>query len=44
MVQEDEGEEEHPRHHGEGAGIVRVGTLDEPLILQVGEGTHRHLQ
>lgn len=44
MVQEDKGEEEHPCHHGEGAGIVRVGTLNEPLILQVGEGTHGHLQ
>lgn len=44
MVQEDEGEEEHPRHHGEGTGVVGVGTLNEPLILQVGEGTHRHLE
>lgn len=43
-MEEDEGEEEHPGHHGEGAGVVRVGTFNEPLVLQVGEGTHRHLE
>lgn len=44
MVEEDKGEEEHPHHHGEGAGVVRVGTLNEPLVLKVSEGTHRYLQ
>lgn len=42
-MEEHEGEEEHAGHHGEGTGVVRVGTLNEPLILQVGEGTYRHL-
>lgn len=44
MVKENEGEEENTNHHGEGAGVVRVGTLDEALVLQVGEGTHGDLQ
>lgn len=44
MVEEDEGEEEHSRHHGESAGIVWISTLYEALVLQVSKGTHRNLK
>lgn len=42
-VEENEAEEEHPDHHGEGAGVVGIGRRDEPLVLGVLQWPHRHL-
>lgn len=42
-VQEDNAEHEEADHHGEGASIVGICRGDEPLVLCVLEGTHRHL-
>lgn len=42
-VQEDDAEDEEPEHHGEGAGVVRVGRGDEALVLRVLQRPHRHL-
>ena len=43
VVEEYDGEDEHPEHHGEAGGVVRVGGADEPLVLGVTQRVHRHL-
>lgn len=42
-MQEDDAEHEESNHHGEGAGVVGVRRGDEPFVLRVLEGPHRHL-
>lgn len=43
-VQEDHREQEKANHHGEGAGIVGVGSRDETFVLSVLKRTHRYLE
>jgi len=43
-VQEDDAEEEETAHHGEDAGVVRVGGWNEALVLRVLQRTHGHLR
>ncbi len=43
-VEEDETEDAEAKHHGEGAGVVREGRRNEPLVLCVRLGSNWHLQ
>ena len=42
-MEEYDGEDEHPEHHGEAGGVIRVGGADEPLVLGVTQRVYRHL-
>ena len=42
-MEEDNGEYKDAGHHGEGAGVVRVGRADEPLVLVVTERANGYL-
>lgn len=44
IMKEDKAEDEHAEHHAECAGVVRVGLVDEAVVLRVLERAHRHLQ
>lgn len=43
-VQEHYAEDKESAHHGEHAGVVRVGWGDEALVLSVLQGTHGNLR
>ncbi len=43
QMEKNEAEQEEPGHHAERGGVVRVRRLDKPLVLVVGQRTHREL-
>jgi len=41
MIQKEPAKDKQTSHHGECAGVIRIGRLDEALVLVVAEGSNR---
>lgn len=44
IVQKDHGKNEDANHHGEAAGVVRIGGQQKALVLGMAQRSHRDLR